>query len=80
MMVTITMKLPETLAARLEQEAKRLNTTKSQFVRECVERALAGSPSGSSPSFHDLAQDKCGCLRGPRDLATNPRYLEGYGQ
>lgn len=80
MMVTITMKLPEALAARVEQEAKRRNTTKSQFVRECVERTLAGSPSGASPSFHDLAQDKCGCLRGPRDLATNPRYLEGYGQ
>ena len=79
-MVTITMKLPESLAARLEQEAKRRKTTKSELVRQCVELALAGSPSGTPPSFHDLAQDKCGCMRGPRDLATNPRYLEGFGQ
>lgn len=79
-MVTITMKLPEGLAARLEQEAKRRNTTKSELVRHCVELTLAGAAGEEPPSFHTLAQDKCGCMHGPRDLATHLKHLEGFGE
>jgi hypothetical protein len=79
-MVTITMKLPENLAARLAQEAQRRKTTRSELLRQCVELALSGAAGEEPPSFHSLAQDKSGCFRGPRDLATNPKYLEGFGE
>jgi hypothetical protein len=79
-MVTITMKLPESLAARLELEARRRNTTKSELMRQCLELALSSSPSRESPSFHEMAQDKCGVMRGPRDLATHEKHLEGFGE
>ena len=79
-MVTITMRLPEGLATRLEQEAKRRNTTKSEVVRQCVELALSGPACEEPPSFHSSAQDKCGRMHGPRDLATNPKHLEGFGE
>jgi hypothetical protein len=26
-----------------------------------------------------LAKSVCGTLRGPADLATNPKYMEGFG-
>jgi hypothetical protein len=28
----------------------------------------------------DLAGDLAGCLKGPRDIATNPKHLEDFGQ
>jgi hypothetical protein len=79
-MVTVTMKLPEALAARLEQEAARQKTTKSALIRHCLEYVLVQSRSGKTRSFHDLARDKCGRFRGARDLATNPKYLQGFGE
>jgi predicted transcriptional regulator len=79
-MVTITMKLPESLATRLEQEAARRKTTKSALVRHCLEHMLVGTQSGESRSFHDLAQDKRARFRGPGDLATNPKHMQGFGE
>jgi len=79
-MVTVTMKLPETLAARLEQEAQRRKTTKSAVMRQCLELVLEQSEGAWPSSFHDLAQDKCGRFRGPRDLASHPKHLQGFGQ
>ena len=30
---------------------------------------------------YDVMKDGCGILKdGPRDLATNPKYLKGYGR
>ncbi|MEZ0368392.1 MAG: hypothetical protein ACAI44_04810 [Candidatus Sericytochromatia bacterium] len=33
-----------------------------------------------APSVFELAQDLAGCLDGPPDLATNPRYMDGFGR
>lgn len=79
-MVTITMKLTESLAARLDQEAQRRKTSRSELVRHCLELVLVCSGVQEPPSFHDLAQDKCGRFRGPRDLATNKKHLRGFGE
>jgi hypothetical protein len=28
----------------------------------------------------DSSAELAGCLEGPRDIATNPKYLEGFGE
>lgn len=88
------MKLPEGLLARLEQESRARRTTKSSLVRECLERQLPMKTSslGDLPtlppgeSFYDKALPTLkkawarNRKRVPRDLATNPKYMEGFGE
>lgn len=91
-MTTISLKLPERLLARLEGESRTRRTTKSALVRECLEKQL---PDRSRPphvpklppgeSVYDLALPVLKRAwarrgRGARDLATNPKYLEGFGK
>jgi len=91
-MKTISLKLPDRLLSRLEKESRARRTTKSSLVRECLEKRLpekaltAGLPKlPPGESFYDKALPilkkawaKRG--RGARDLATNPKYMEGFGK
>jgi len=91
-MTTISLKLPETLLARLEQESRARRTTKSSLVRECLERQLPSTqppedlpelPPGESCYDQALPILKRAWARNrklPRDLATNPKYLRGFGE
>jgi hypothetical protein len=78
-MTTITCKIPEALDARLDHEARRLRTTKSALVRKALVRSLRASRHHDVPSAMDLVRSLAGCLRGPRDLSGDPRYLEDLG-
>jgi hypothetical protein len=50
-------------------------------VRASLEKTLAGGKEGAGVSCYDLARDLAGKVKGlPKDLATNPAYLKGYGQ
>ncbi len=78
-MITISLKLPQDLAIRLEDRARADQKPKSALVREFIERGLSDA-SGRPTSFHDLAKARCGKGRsGVRDLATHKRHLDGYG-
>jgi hypothetical protein len=80
-MNTISLKLPDRLLKLLEEECRARRTTKSSLVRECLEKMLAAPPAGGPASCYDLARDLASSLKGlPRDLATNPKYLEGFGR
>jgi hypothetical protein len=80
-MQTISLKLPEDLLADLNREAKCRRVTKSVVVRESLEKALRGRPARDIGSCFDLARDLAGKVKGlPRDLATNPKYMEGFGE
>jgi hypothetical protein len=80
-MQTISLKLPEDLLADLEREAKARRVTKSALVREGLERVLRRPQHGESASCYDLARDLAGSVKGlPRDLATNPKYMQGFGE
>jgi predicted transcriptional regulator len=80
-MQTISLKLPEDLLADLEREAKARRVTKSVLVRESLERALRRPPRRGAASCYDLARDLAGRVKGlPRDLANNPKYMEGFGE
>ena len=77
----VSLRLPEELLARLESEAKARRMTKSRLVRESLEKAFHPRSSGRGISCYDLASDLAGRLKGlPRDLAENPKYLEGFGR
>jgi len=77
-MKTISLKLSETLDDQLNEVAKRREITKSDLVREALAEYLPDdAPAGSS--FFAQTQDLAGCIDGPEDLSTNPKYLEGLG-
>ena len=79
-MQTISLKLPDDLLAELEREARTRRITKSVLVRESLEAALRGRPRRPA-SCYDLARDLVGTVKGlPRDLAHNPKYMEGFGE
>ncbi len=82
-MKTMTVKLSDELAVRLERRAKRRGVSKSQLVRESIEEAL-GSKEGSveeEPSAYDLMKDGFGCVNsGVGDLSTDPKHMEGFGR
>lgn len=91
-MTTISLKLPERLLARLERESRARGTTKSSLVRECLEQQLpdqapaAGLPElppGESAFDKALPILKRAWARNrklPRDLATNPKHMKGFGE
>ena len=76
-MKTITVKLPETLAASLSRRARELGRPQSDLVRDALQRALGGTDGGTC---HDLFGDVCGVIDGPRDLSTNPMHMSGFGE
>jgi hypothetical protein len=76
-MKTLTVKLPEPLATWLSRRAKELGRPQSEIVRDALERSRTGS---GSVSCHDLMIDVCGSVDGPKDLSTNPKYLDGFGK
>lgn len=80
-MQTISLKLSDSLLKQLTREAKAKGVTKSQIVRESIEKALYRQPPPDDASCYDLARDLAGVVKGlPRDLATNPKHMEGFGQ
>jgi Ribbon-helix-helix protein, copG family len=80
-MQTISLKLPDTLLAELEREAKARQVTKSVLVRESLEAALRRRHGRRATSCFDLSQDLAGSVKGlPRDLARNSKYMEGFGE
>lgn len=81
-MKTISVKLPDELAIRLEKRAKRLGVSKSAILRDSVEKTLQqGDTVEEEPSAYDLMKDGFGCVNsGVGDLATNPKHMEGFGR
>ena len=81
-MTTLSVKLPQTLAAQLEKQAERRGISKSALLRESLLRELSKDAEQDEPlSVFDLVKDDLGCLRsGLRDLSTNPEHLSGFGQ
>jgi len=81
-MKTITVRLPEALAADIESESKATGTSKSDVVRSRLESAAPPR----SIAFFDLASDLIGSVDDsslPRDISSRKKvYLKerGYGK
>jgi hypothetical protein len=80
-MRTISLKLPDNLLLLLTRTAKARRVTKSSLVRESLEKTLCEKRPARRVSCYDLAQDLAGVVKGlPKDLADNPKYMEGFGR
>ena len=81
LMPTISVKLADELLTRLTEQAKARRVTKSWLIREGLVRVLSEQAADRTPSCYDLASDLAGAIKGlPKDLATNPKYMEGFGR
>jgi hypothetical protein len=79
-MKNVSLKLPDDLYARLARASKDRGAAKSDVIRDALEAYLANGKNGKPLSIADLAADLVGCFDGPTDLATNPKYMRGFGQ
>ena len=80
-MQTISLKLPDSLLALLEKESRQRRTNKSALVRAALERELTKPATKGKESCYDLARDLAGSAKKlPKDIATNPKYMEGFGR
>jgi Arc/MetJ-type ribon-helix-helix transcriptional regulator len=80
-MDTLTIKIPEDLAAAIEKAVRRTHLTKSELVRRALVAYTARQTGGQFVSALEQAGDLVGCFKGgPRDLASNPRHMEGFGK
>lgn len=79
-MRTITLKLPDGLAARVSATVRRRGVSTSALVREALEDRLGGETRDRAGCCLDLAGDLTGVLTGPPDLSSNARHLKGYGR
>ncbi len=77
---TISLKLPAGLHARLERTAKQKNQSKSDVVRAALEQFLNGEGAIPPGSLVEACQPWIGCVAGPGDLSTNPKYMEDFGK
>lgn len=79
-MNTTTIKLPPDMENRLKAEAKRRSASKSMLVREALELYLAEKRTKAGVSCLDAASDLAGSIKGPADLSTHKRHMEGFGR
>ena len=80
-MTTLTCKLPEDLAAKLDARAREQRCSKSTILREALEDRLGKKSGAKQATAFDLVAHLCGSIKGgPSDLATNPEYMRGFGE
>jgi metal-responsive CopG/Arc/MetJ family transcriptional regulator len=78
---TITVKVPRSLAARVARAAKKRRSTRSETVRQLLEQGLDASERWPKGSVGEAIGHLFGAAKGgPRDLATNPKYMDDFGK
>jgi len=79
-MKTLSLKLPESLLAKLTSTARERGESRSALVREAIETFIAGDNHVPKGSCLDLSKDLVGCVKGPADLSFDKKRMRGYGQ
>lgn len=80
---TLTIKVTEALDSALRVASKKARLTKSEVARRAIEAYLAHEKGdrADEPSALARAGDLVGCFSGgPKDLASNPRHMQGFGK
>ena len=76
-MKTLTVRLPEQLAALLDHESRRSHLSKSEIVRSILDRHL----SAARALALDVGGDLAGCVESNvDDLSSNKDRLQGFGR
>lgn len=79
-MNTISLKIPQTLALRLENAARQRGVSKSAVIRDALENHLQAETVEIPESALSRATDLAGVVSGPPDLSVNPGYLRDFGR
>jgi predicted metal-dependent peptidase len=76
----------EALQQRISDFARRHGRSENDVMREAMEEYLdrhrSRSSSNGAKTPYEVAKERglIGCLEGPGDLSTNPKYFEGFGR
>jgi len=74
----ITVRLPTELRQLLRDAAQRSGTRESDVIRKAIERQFADE--GATAYEYAKKAGLIGAVRGAsRDLSTNPKHFEGFG-
>lgn len=79
-MKTLSLKVPDELATKINAIAKRRQSTKSEVVRNALDAYVASDSKLQKGSALDLAGDLVGSLEGPTDLSHCDAHMHGYGE
>ncbi len=79
-MKTLTLRIHDTLYAKVVSLAKRRKTTQSEVVREAIQACVDNKNEMKKTSAFDLARDLVGSVRGSKDLSLNKEHFEGFGR
>ncbi len=83
-MKTLSVKLPEPLLQWLAKEAELTRRTRSDILREALEMKRNGQGGGTASkkprNMAEALNSLGGTFDGPKDLSTNPKYFEGFGE
>ena len=77
----ISVRIEAALESRLRRRAALTKKSESEIVREALGTYLGDA--STEPTAYDIAKRArlIGCVKAaPRDLSTNPKYLEGFGK
>lgn len=78
-MSTVSVSIPENLAERLAREASRRHMSPDMIVQRALEMTLKDQEETVAGNFFDAARNYMGMFEGPRDISTNPEYLDDFG-
>jgi len=79
-MVTVTVKLPATLASQVAAKARQRRVSKSAIIRESLETTLSKGKLRPRTTLYERTKHLAGSVKDlPSDLSTNKKYMEGFG-
>ncbi|MDE2928240.1 MAG: ribbon-helix-helix domain-containing protein [Acidobacteriota bacterium] len=79
-MNTVSLKMPDPLAAAITETARQKGVSKSALIREALTEYLGRLETEQPGSALSRVADLLGILSGPEDLSVNKDYLEGFGR
>jgi metal-responsive CopG/Arc/MetJ family transcriptional regulator len=79
-MQAISLRLPDPLFFELMAEVKATAQSQTEIVREAISSYLKNKAPVKKISAAQAGARWKGIGKGPSDLSTNPKYMEGFGQ
>jgi predicted transcriptional regulator len=79
-MKAVSVKLPDPLFHDLAERAKAASVSQSELLRHALQVYLKSDDQAPIASCAARADRWIGLVEGPKDLATNPKHLRGFGK
>ncbi len=79
-MKALSIKIPDPLFHDLVDRARRSATSQSEIMRAALAAYLGAGAQSQPASCAQRASRWVGIMKGPKDLSTNPKHLDGFGK